>query len=172
MKVILIIGTRRKNLPRELSRQIHKYHNQVEWIESEGASPNALDLVLAYHVGLHARADPEGYFHILAKDKDYDALIKHLKANGIRANRVEVFARIPALTSIRTLSLEERVSWVTERFEKNKASRPSREKTLLTTIHTFCRKELSEDEVQKIVKAMVVRKLIEITPKSSVVYRL
>src|SRR5512147_833591 len=77
VKVFLVVGQRRKTLPSVLARNILLFHDQVTWIESEGASPNALDLVLAYNVGLQAKVDPKGYFHILAKDKDYDALIKH-----------------------------------------------------------------------------------------------
>ncbi len=165
VKVFLIVGQRRKTLPSVLARQIHQYHDQVTWIESEGATNNALDLVLAYHVGVQAQADPKGYFHILAKDKDYDALIKHLRANNILASRDDEFARIPVLVPVTRLSLEERVQWVAERFNKNKAGRPKRKESLLTTIHSFCRKELSQEEVQQIAHAMVARKLIELTPK-------
>ena len=172
VKVFLVVGQRRKSLPSLLARQIHQYHDQVTWIESEGATHNALDLVLAYHVGLQAKADPKGYFHILARDKDYDALIKHLRANSILASRDDEFARIPALVAMTRLSLEERVKWVVERFQKNKASRPKRKQSLLTTIHSFCRKELSDEEVQQIVTAMVAKKLIELTPQGEVVYRL
>jgi hypothetical protein len=172
VKVFLVVGQRRKTLPSLLARQIHQYHDQVTWIESEGATNNALDLVLAYHVGLQAKADPKGYFHILARDKDYDALIKHLRANSILASRDDEFARIPVLVAMTRLSLEERVKWVVERFQKNKVSRPKRKKKLLTTIGSFCRKELSDEEVQQIVTAMVARKLIELTPEGEVAYRL
>jgi hypothetical protein len=172
VKVFLVVGHRRKTLPSLLARQIHKYHDQVAWIESEGATNNALDLVLAYRVGLQANADPKGYFHIVARDKDYDALIKHLRANNILASRTHEFARIPALVAMTRLSLEERVKWVVERFEKNKANRPKRKKTLLTTVHSFCRKEFSDEEVERIVSDMVAKKMIELTPKGEVVYHI
>ncbi len=172
VKVFLVVGQRRKTLPSLLARQIHQYHDQVSWIESEGATPNALDLVLAYHVGLEAKADPKGYFHILARDKDYDPLIKHLRANGILASRDEAFARIPPLVAMARLSLDERVAWVVERFQKNKASRPKRKKSLLTAIHSFFRKELPESEVQQVLTAMAARQLVELTPQGEVSYRL
>ena len=172
VKVFLVVGQRRKTLPSTLARQAHQYHDQVTWIESEGASRNALDLVLAYHVGVQAKADPQGYFHILARDKDYDALIKHLRTNGILASRDEAFAKVPVLVTMQHLSLEQRVEWVVERFKKNKASRPKRMKSLLATVHSFCRKELSDGEVQQIVDTMVSRKMIELTPQSGVVCRI
>lgn len=172
VKVFLLVARRRKTLPSALARQVHLYHDQVTWIESEGASHNALDLVLAYHVGLEAKADPKGYFHIVAKDKDYDALILHLRAQDILASRDEEFGKIPALVAMNRLSLEQRVKWVAERFQKNKASRPARKKSLLATIHAFFRKELSAAEVQKIVTAMIAKKLIELTPQDGVIYRI
>ena len=172
VKVFLVVGQRRRTLPSLLARQIHQYHDQVTWIESEGASNNALDLVLAYHVGLQANADPKGYFRVLARDKDYDALIKHLRANNILASRDAEFARIPALVDMTSLSLEERIKWVVERFQKNKASRPKRKQSLLTTIRAFCRKELPDEEVQQIVTAMVARNMIELTPKGEVAYHI
>jgi hypothetical protein len=172
VKVFLVVGQRRKNLPSLLARQIHQYHDQVTWIESEGATNNALDLVLAYHIGLQAKADPKGYFHILARDKDYDALIKHLRANSILASRNHEFARIPALVTMTRLSLAERVKWVVDRFEKNKANRPKRKKSLLTTVHSFCRKEFSDEEIERIVSDMVVKKMIELTPKGGVVFHI
>ena len=172
IKVFLIIGKRRKNLPCDLARQVHQCGEQVEWIESEGASPNALDLVLAYRLGLQAKADPQGYFHVLAKDKDYDALIQHLRANGVLASRDEAFAGIYALVSFKSFSLEQRVNWVVERLRKNNASRPKKKKSLFTTTHALCRKELSETEVQQIVNTMQARKLIEFTQQDAVVYKL
>ena len=172
VKVFLVAGQRRKTFPSLLARKIHQYHDQVTWIESEGATNNALDLVLAYHVRLQAKADPKGYFHILAKDKDYDALIKHLRANSFLASRDDEFARIPVLVAMTRLSLEDRVKWVVGRFQKNKVSRPKRKKSLLTTIGSFCRKELSDEEVQQIVTDMVGKKLIELSPQGEVVYHL
>jgi hypothetical protein len=69
VKVFLLVGPRRKTLPSLLARQIHRFAVQVTWIESEGATNNALDLVLAYHVGQQAKADPAGHFHILARTR-------------------------------------------------------------------------------------------------------
>jgi hypothetical protein len=48
----------------------------------------------------------------------------------------------------------------------------SRKKSLLTTIGSFCRKELPDEEVEQIVAAMVAKKLIELRAQGEVVYRL
>lgn len=172
VKVFFVVGQRRKTFPSALAKQILQYHDQVVWIESEGASHNALDLVLAYHVGQQAKADPKGYFHILARDKDYDALVRHLRAHGVLASRDEEFAKIPALLNIRRFTLGERVNLVVGRFQKNKASRPKRKKSLLANIHAICRKEISDDEAQQILDRMVVLKMIKINAQGAIEYLL
>ena len=172
VKVFLLVGPRRKTVPSALARQIHRYHDQVTWIESEGASKNALDLVLAYHLGLQSKADLHGCFHILSKDKDYDALIKHLRNNDVRASRDEVFATISVLLNLSRLSLDQRVEHVVEKLKKSTATRPSKKKTLLTTIHALFHKELSDPEVEQIVSALSKKKMIELSPTQSVTYRI
>ncbi len=44
VKVFLVVGQRRKTLPSLLARQIHQYHDQVTWIESEGATPGTVTM--------------------------------------------------------------------------------------------------------------------------------
>jgi hypothetical protein len=170
VKVFLIVGPQRKSLPTILARQAHRYHSQVTWIESEGASRNALDLVLAYHVGVQATADPHGKIHILAKDKDYDALIKHLRANGIQACRDESFAVISVFAATKLLSLADRPNWVLERFQKTPSNRPKRKTRLLSSIHALFQKRLLDTEVEQIVTELIRCKHIAITPQGAVTY--
>lgn len=171
VRVFLVVGSKRKTMPKELTRQLIRFGGQVEWIESEGASQNALDLVLAYHVGRQAKADSNGYFHILSRDKDYDALIKHLRLNKVLANRDEVFAKIPALVDFKGLSLEQRVAIVIDKFANPKVTRPAKRKTLLSSIHALLHKEPSLAEVEQVLEAMIKRKAIEVSPTQSVIYK-
>jgi hypothetical protein len=172
VRVFLVVGSRRKNIPTALTKQLHRYHDQVEWIESEGASKNALDLVLTYHVGLQAKADANGYFHILSRDKDYDALIKHLRANKILANRDEVFAKIRSLVNFCKLTLDESVELVAEKLKNPKVTRPQKRKTLLSAIHAWLHKELSEAEVERVLEALIKKKFIELSDKQAVIYKI
>ena len=141
-------------------------------IESESAAKNALDLVLAYHVGFQAKEDPEGCFHVLAKDKDYEALIKHLRALGVRATRDEAFAKVSVLVDASQLTPEQRVKWVVERLARNKASRPGRKKTLLASIHALFQKKLPDADVERIFARMIVLKHITVSPQGHVTHNL
>lgn len=162
VKVILVVGSRQKSTPLALTKQIHKFHDQVEVLETETTGRNALDLVLAFHIGKRAQIDPEGYFHILSKDKDFDALVKHLRAIDVRATRDEAFNKISALVSIKSMTLLERTNWVLERMAKNKVSQPKSKKSLLKNIHALCRKEISEVEAEQILNRLVALKMVEL----------
>lgn len=181
VKVFLIVGARRKTMPTALTRQLLRFHDQVELVESEGATPNALDLVLAYHVGQQAKADPKGVFHILSKDKDYDALVEHLCKNNVRARRDIAFQKQsspeeprkrPAAQRAAKMTLEQRVTVVLEKFKNPKVTRPAKRKTLLSSIHALLHQELTAAEVEQVLDAMIKMKLIEVSPTQAVTYRI
>lgn len=179
--VILVLGERNKNLPVDLVGKLLRHAAQVRLVETGHAGKNALDFVLAYHIGKQAAADAKGYFHILSHDKGFDALIHHLKDNGIFAARHEEFGKIPVLQEdfgeIHALPevpppIDERVKLLTSHIAKNKTNRPKKEKTLLTHIHAHLGKKLSDAELNATIKALTDRKVIEITAAGAVAYKI
>src|SRR5437879_3459509 len=92
VKVVLILGEQHRKLPIALVRQLHQYASAVRLVETGCSGKNALDLVLASCMGEAKMDDPHGYFHILSKDKDFDALIAHYKTNGLLAARHKSFS--------------------------------------------------------------------------------
>ena len=74
VKVVLVLGGHHKSLPVPLVKQLLAYASQVSLVETGRSGKNALDLVLAQHIGEARKTDPHGYFHILSRDKDFDAL--------------------------------------------------------------------------------------------------
>ena len=160
---------------------------------------NALDFVLAYLIGVQSTTDRTGHFHILSRDKGFNALIEHLKKNDIFADRHESFVKIPVLApSAETLSAppasgkpptadkthrkkrsspaappspdltKKTVEW----FTANTLNRPKTEKKLLSHIYTHFGKRLSTKELETMVKELVARGAIEITPQGKVVYKI
>jgi hypothetical protein len=174
VKVVLVVGDRQKSLPVPLVRlAIEVGREQVEILESGCTGKNALDLVLAYHVGRRAKEDPDGYFHILSKDKAFDALVAHLKAENVRASRADVFDQIPVLRDVKTIPLAERVRQVKDRIGKLKADgRPKKLKKLQSMIAAQFHKQLTEDEVDAVVKGLARDKAITVSDKDSVSYAL
>lgn len=93
----LLVGEKQKHLPVHLVQHLLKYHTKVNLIEVTTTAKNALDFVLTFHIGKAVALDPNGYFYIVSKDKGYDALIKHLTENNIKAARYDEFDNLPPL---------------------------------------------------------------------------
>ena len=169
--VILVLGERNKNLPVELVEKLLHHPAELRLVRTRHAGKNALDFVLAYHIGRQATADPAGYFHILSHDKGFDALILHLKDNGIFAARHEEFGKIPVLQK-EPPSLDERVKLLTAHFAAHQTNRPKKEKTLRSHVHAHLGKKLSDAELNATIKALTDRKVIEITAAGAVAYKI
>ncbi|QTR44520.1 NYN domain-containing protein [Thiothrix litoralis] len=93
--LLVVTGDKQKQLPIPLIKQLLANADQVGLIEANCSGKNALDLVLAYHMGQWAKQDPTGYFHIVSKDKGFDPLITHLKQLKVSAARHDEFTQIP-----------------------------------------------------------------------------
>ena len=168
--VILVLGERNKHLPVELVMMLLRRPAQVRIVETGHPGKNALDFVLAYHLGRQAVADAQGYFHILSRDKGFDALILHLKDHGIFAARHEEFGKIPVLQK-EPPSLDERVKLITAHFAEHKTNLPKKEKTLRSHVQARFAKKLSDTELNATIKALTDRKVIEITAAGAVAYK-
>ncbi len=158
VKVFLFIGEQQNKMSVELMMQAHRLHDQVQITKIERAGKNALDFVLAHHTGIQTAADPDGFIHILSRDKGFDALVAHLKARNILAARDEVFAQIPVLMDVRKLSVTERLERVKTRLDtmkqKDKECRPKKRKTLCSMIHAIFYKMLHDKDVQAVITGL------------------
>ena len=166
VKVTLVLGERHKNLPVALVKKFLKYPAQVALVETGRSGKNALDLVLAQHIGEAKKTDPHGYFHIVSKDKDFDALIGHLKDNGTLAARHAAFSEIPVL-----MNLAERVKRLTSHFRTNQTNRPKKRKALESQMQVIFGKTLKPTEVEQTIQGLVAEKIIELSDKGDVVFQ-
>jgi len=170
VKVMLLMGEKQKHLPIVLVKQLLAHADQVNIIESTCVGKNALDFILAYHVGQLSQQDPTGYFHIVSKDKGFDPLVTHLKQQKVSAARHDEFAKIPALVDLPALSPLDKVEFLTKRFAQHLASRPATRTSLMSHIHSTFAKQLSEAEVAGLVSDLEQRKLISFDEKNKVSY--
>ena len=169
MQVTLVLGERQKKLPTELVTRLLSFHSQVTLIETNATGHNALDLVIAYHIGRCSKSETEGRYHIVSKDKDFDALIKHLKTTGVSAARHAEFALIPILNPPLPPH-EERMKLIKDLLLANAKNRPTRLKTLRSHINAKFGKRLTESELDSTVKDLISKKMIKVTETNQVVY--
>lgn len=170
VKVVLVTGRQQTTLPKELVKQMLKLSPQVSLLENEHTGKNALDFVLVYEVAKQALQDPKGYYHIVSKDKGFDAIITHLRSQKILGSRTENFASISILADLTTMPLGNLVETIQTRLSSAKGNRPARKKTLLSQISAHFNKAISEEQCEAIVAELVKRKTVEISLSGAVTY--
>lgn len=167
VKVWLFIGVQQKKVPVELMTQVHRLHAQVELVQVERAGNNALDFVLAHHTGRQAMVDSEGFFHILSKDKGFDALVADFKGRKMLAARSEIFASIPFLSVVHSMQLPIRAEQIRTRLTGMVAGGlPSKLAKLRSTIHAHFQKQLSDAEVDAVLQELSEAKVIKVSNES------
>jgi hypothetical protein len=169
--VTLLIGEKHTRLDLALVRQIHGYASQVSMVGVAASGRNALDLVLAYHLGQSATLHPQGTFYIVSKDKDFNPLIAHLRTDHVDVSRHEEFAALPFLaTAPRTAEPDDRLPKLIDRLANKTKARPVRRQTLLSHIHAFYSNRLSPVELEDVVKTLEQRGIIAIDARGKVSY--
>jgi hypothetical protein len=168
--VVLLLGKQNKDLPVSLVKKLLERSGQVRIVQTEKTGKNALDFVLAYQIGLKAALEPNSFFHIISRDRGFDALVAHLKAQKILAARHDAFSSIPILIPVERLNPNELAVLVRERLAKASSSRPRKRKTLQNHINGQFGKRLSPDTVEKILTYLASFKTIEISPDELVSY--
>lgn len=103
VKVVIALGKRQTTLSVGMVKSLLRHPDQVELVEVGVEGKNALDFVLAYYIGQQTSQDPQGYFHILSRDKGFDSLVEHLRAQKILIKRHDSFADIEVLREGRFL---------------------------------------------------------------------
>lgn len=190
----LVLGSRQDTLPVDLIKSLLGHAAQVRLVDTKATGKNALDFVLACELGGMCAMQPKAEYHIISKDKGFDAVIDHLRAHGIAVARRERFDAVPVfgvrvkapektpenppesappkVKRVTPPTLEERVELILARLTQNSKSRPARKVTLLSSTHAYFGKELSEAEIEAVVKRLVSRRKITISDKGAVTYHL
>lgn len=90
----LLLGAQKTKFDATVVEKLLHHAANVELVRLKSPGRNALDFTLAYYLGRAVLADPGGYFHIVSKDKGYDALIEHLRSRHIRVWRHNDFTTL------------------------------------------------------------------------------
>jgi hypothetical protein len=174
-RIKVFLGPKNTALPRDLVLAMQAHGDRAEYIVLDTPGKNALDFHLVYYLGTLVAGDPEGYFHIISKDTGFDPLIQHLRSRKVSIARSESVDEMPCFKVLVTNGmaangssakggvvnggkaslLDEMVKLALTDLIRRKASKPRTEKTLRSTIHATCGKELSVADVSAICAALV-----------------
>ena len=97
VRVVIVVGRDQTKVPISLVEQLLRHSAQVRLIQTEVKGKNALDFVLSSEVGAEAVRDPDGRFHVVSRDKGFDALVAHLRSAGRDATRCDAFSKVSVL---------------------------------------------------------------------------
>jgi len=148
--LIVFVGASQKNVPFEFAAALQSLGKNADYQKISGNGSNALDFHIAFYVGELAAKDPNGYFHIISRDKGFDPLIRHLRERKIHALRSSDLSEIPFVRISNAKSLEEKIEAIVASLKSRGTSRPRKVKTLANTINALFMKTLSETELSNI----------------------
>ena len=161
-RVLLFCGANQTKVPFELAVTLQKLGARAEYVKISGTGPNALDFHIAYYIGKLAAEEPGAFFHIVSRDKGFDPLIQHLKAQKVMTVRSESIAEIPIIKNGTRKPPAERADAFIAKLRESRATKPRTEKTMSSSIEAHFQPGTEESEVALILKAMVATGFISI----------
>ena len=182
----LFLGPMDKKLEVEVVEAILTNSHGVRLIRSPKNGKNALDFVLAYHLGQAAMAEPKAYFHILSKDCGFDSLVELLQSKQIKARRHADWDTLhtaltlkpaipksptpPAAPAKKPLSpgAEKVLSYLT----KSPNNRPKKSATLVRQAKSYLGKDATDAMAESVVEELRRSKKITIDEKGGLTYLL
>lgn len=162
-KVLVFVGANQSKLPFELVSAMQALGDSGQYVKIAGSGKNALDFHIAYYIGELAAGEPGAFFHIVSRDTGFDPLIQHLKSRKIRVQRERDLAEIPVLRMSNATSSDEKVAAIVKNLAGRGQSRPRKVKTLSNTINSLFTENLTEHQLDALVKALEQKQYIKIS---------
>lgn len=179
--VRVFLGPNNTKLPVDLVLAMQQLGSRGEYIVLETPGSNALDFHIAYYLGVLTAADPAGFFHVISKDTGFDPLIQYLRRRKIFAARSAAIEEMPCFKTpastappleeklVKSKNLtEELLKLVVDDLLKRKDKKPRSPKTLRSTIHARCGKDLPVAEIDAIWQTLVKRGYIKINDEEMI----
>jgi uncharacterized protein YajQ (UPF0234 family) len=186
LRLHVFLGPQNKKLDVEVVEKLLENAQAVQLIRIATVGRNALDFVLAYHLGQAVLADPKGYFHIVSKDAGFDALVDLLKSRHVKVKRhvdwstmhfqstQKPAAAVVVPAAAAKPALSEAAQKLLENLRKNLKGRPKKEKTLIAHAMNYTGKDKPDAAAgaEKVVGELKKAKLIAVDEKGAVTYQL
>ncbi|MCF0217144.1 MAG: hypothetical protein HUK21_11820 [Fibrobacteraceae bacterium] len=165
-EVCVFTGPNQKSYSAELVQSAQKFGSRLKWIPTSRPGNNALDFHIAYYLGQMASYSPKPFFHIISKDKGFDALVDFMKSQELFVDRVIAIEEIPLVKKMEEIKRDP------VGFIKNKilnVSKPAKLKTLRTAIKNWLETD-NEDIVSGIIESLTKKEFLSIDENEKIVY--
>ena len=171
-RVKVFLGPKNSKLPVELVLAIQELGDRAEYVTLETPGSNALDFHIAYYLGQLVASDPAGFFHVISKDTGFDPLIQHLRTREIQSARSTSIDEMPCFNQGRNNAdsskppdpavLDERIRIAVDDLIKRKTAKPRTTKTLRSTLHAKCGKNVPAAEIDAVYDALLERGYVKV----------
>lgn len=162
VKVIVFVGTNQTKVPIELVTATQALGENAQYLVISGSGRNALDFHIAFYLGELVERERTGTFHVISKDTGFDPLIRHLKDLGVKAKRSRDLAEMPFLQIPYEKPDDEKVAAIVKNLSGRGHSRPRKVRTLANTINALFSKNLSQEELERLIDLLRQRGHIRI----------
>jgi len=163
VRVLVFVGPQQHKLPIGTVQAVQKMGTKAEYIRVSKQGPDALDMHIAFYIGRLSLNAEDVFFHVIAKDRDYDPLIEHLRSVQIWAAKWPDLSAIPILKLATAISLKDKVSAASNWLQARKGNRPKSLKTLQSSLKKSAFSDrLNEDEIVLVVEGLKSQKVLEI----------
>ncbi len=79
-RVVVFLGANQKRIDTAIVLAVHSLGANGSYVQVSDKGEDALDFHIAYYIGKFSADHPDACFHIISKDRGFDPLIKHLRA--------------------------------------------------------------------------------------------
>jgi len=162
-KIIVFVGASQKKISIDSAAALQHMGSNAEYIKITGNGSNALDFHIAFYIGKLAMQDPSAHFYIISKDTGFDPLIQHLKAKKISITRSRDVSSIPFAKQTNKQPTIDKIETTITNLQHRGTSRPRTLKTLSSTINAIFQKQLSDKELESVIKALRNKKIITVS---------
>lgn len=195
--VIMVVGKDQTKVPLDLVAQLMEHSSQVRLVRTEVKGKNALDFVLSAEVGAQGVVDPKASFHIVSRDKGFDALVAHFRSMGREAARHDAFVKVPAFggsspavarksagtaarkaaaapvarrAAVRGDAMEQWLGKMEARLAPGAGNRPRREAALRRLVRDQLGAGPSEEDIGRVLAKLVAKGVVTVGAQGAVSY--
>lgn len=162
-KVLVFVGPQQHKLPFAMVEAVQKLGDKAQYVKVSKQGRDALDMHIAFYLGRLSAEPADVYFHVIAKDSDYDPLIAHLKDLKVGAAKWPDLASIPILKRAAANTPKDQLTASVDWLGERKANRPKTLKTLTNSLKTSAfAGRLDDDEISVILDGLVQRGFITV----------
>jgi len=161
-KVWVFLEVQQTKVKVDLLELVQRKGDDARIIKMSSSGRNSLDFHMSYYVGMLSTQQPDGYFHLIAKDTGMDSLIEHLKGRGISVARWPDVFDIPIVKAPAHVPEDDKLSRIMEYLLCRGKQRPAKMKTWLGSVSALFQPKLNAAECMQLIEQLKGNGVLEV----------